>query len=69
MKVIAYTKSDIQKVFESGVASGIDIYYVLQPDDSVENFVKVKLQGGFQCAILGIEQFAFNEMIPKFIKP
>ena len=69
MKVVACSKDNIQKLFSGQQTPYANIEWHIMEAGSVENFVKEKLQRGFQCAILGIEQFALNELVPKFIKP
>lgn len=60
--VSTYMK-DINKTY------GITRDFQIMEESDVENYVKAKLQSGHQCAIFSLEQFAYNELIPTFIKP
>lgn len=69
MKVVACSKGNIQKLMSEQQAPYSNIEWHIMPDTGVDSFVKEKLLRGFECAILSVEQFAINELVPKFIKP
>ena len=70
MKIVMSTKTNVRKLVEDPVKHyGHERWFELVHEDNVDEWVKVKLQSGHECAIFSLEQFAYNELVPKFIKP
>lgn len=70
IKVVMSTKSNITTYMKDiNKTYGVTRDFQIMDESEVENYVKTKLQSGHQCAIFGLEQFAYNELVPTFTKP
>lgn len=70
MKIVMSTKTNVRKLVEDPIKFyGHERDFQLVHEDNVDEWVKIKLQSGHECAIFSLEQFAYNELIPTFTKP